>query len=62
MDSHADDVLRVQGKPNAITRYDASGTMTWWYGNSNVDIAIVSKTVRQWTNRGCRSFSIETRA
>ena len=50
--SHIDDVLRVQGTPSAITRYDASGTMTWRYGSSNVEIATPSKTVRQWTNRG----------
>ena len=50
--SHIDDVLRVQGTPNAVTRYDASGTMTWRYGSSNVEIATPSKTVRQWTNRG----------
>ena len=29
MGSHSGDVLRIQGKPDAITRYDASGTMTW---------------------------------
>ena len=52
MGSHSDDVLRIQGKPDAITRHDASGTMMWRYGSSNVEIATPSKTVRQWTNRG----------
>ena len=57
--SHIDDVLRVQGTPSAITRYDALGTMTWRYGSSKVEIATPSKTVRQWTNRG--SLRVEMR-
>ena len=52
MGSHIDDVLRVQGTPSAISWYDASGTMTWRYGSSSVEIATPSKTVRQWTDRG----------
>ena len=50
--SQAEDVLRVQGKPDAVTRYDASGKMMWRYGSSNVEFATPSNRVRQWTNRG----------
>lgn len=61
MGSHADDVRRVQGEPDAVTRYDASGRMTWRYGSSTVEIATPSNRVRQWGRTSGTSTSGCTR-
>ena len=52
LDSHRDDVVRVQGTPNAITAQDFSGTTTWRYGTSTVEFSTRTNRVRQWSNRG----------
>ena len=49
--SHQDDVLRIQGTPNEITRWEALGREDWDYGNSTVTISTRSRQVLQWSNR-----------
>ena len=49
--SHQDGVLRVQGTPNEITRWEALGREDWDYGNSTVTISTHSRQVLQWSNR-----------
>ncbi|WJW74700.1 peptidoglycan-binding domain-containing protein [Thiohalobacter sp. IOR34] len=48
--SHQDDVLRLQGTPSDIDIY--SGTETWWYGTSKVEISRSSRRVVSWDNNG----------
>ena len=50
--SHKDDVLRVQGTPDSISRYDTIGKMTWQYGASSVELSTRTNEVLEWTNRG----------
>ena len=50
--SHADDVLRLQGTPTSITRYDALGYETWYFGRSTVNIDVRTRRVREWDNKG----------
>ncbi len=50
--SHEDDVLRLQGMPTDITRYDASGYETWYFGRSTVKIDSRSRRVLEWDNKG----------
>jgi len=50
--SHKDDVLRLQGTPDDISRYPALGYETWAYGNSRVNISIVSAKVIDYSNNG----------
>ena len=46
--SHADDVLRIQGTPTSINTY--SGTETWRYGSSTVEISRQTRQVLDWSN------------
>ncbi|MCY4470226.1 MAG: hypothetical protein OXC08_16045 [Thiotrichales bacterium] len=50
--SHNDDVLRVQGTPDSISRYDTLGKMAWQYGASNVEISLSTGRVLDWSNNG----------
>ncbi len=50
--SHQDDVLRLQGTPTRIRRYEASGYETWSYGLSSVDISSRTRQVLEWSNHG----------
>ena len=52
LDSHKDDVLRVQGTPDSISRYETLGTMTWQYGASRVEISLATGRVLDWSNNG----------
>ena len=48
--SHQDDVLRLQGTPTDIQRYEALGRETWSYGLSRVTISARTRTVLDWSN------------
>jgi peptidoglycan hydrolase-like protein with peptidoglycan-binding domain len=50
--SHEDDVLRLQGTPDQISVYRASGYESWQYGRSTVEISISDRRVREWNDRG----------
>ena len=50
--SHQDDVLRVQGTPDGINRYESLGQAVWRYGRSTVTISTRSQQVIEWTNSG----------
>ena len=50
--SHQDDVLRLQGTPSEINRYESLGYEHWWYGSSKVKIGLRSKKVVEWDNNG----------
>jgi len=50
--SHEDDVLRLQGTPTDITRYDASCYETWYFGRSTVKIDSQTRRVLEWDNKG----------
>ena len=50
--SHKDDVLRLQGTPDDISRYSALGCDVWRYGYSSVEISISDDRVIKWTNTG----------
>lgn len=50
--SHSDEVLRLQGTPSEIQRYDALGKEVWSYGYSTVEIDLQIGRVRQWSNSG----------
>ena len=50
--SHADDVLRIQGTPDRIDRYAASGYEVWRYRSSTVNISMRSQEVLEWSNSG----------
>ncbi|MXX74897.1 MAG: hypothetical protein F4Y77_05775 [Holophagales bacterium] len=50
--SHQDDVLRLQGTPTDIQRYEALGRETWSYGISSVTISTRTQTVLDWSNHG----------
>ena len=50
--SHQDDVLRLQGTPTGIQRYEALGRETWSYGLSRVTISTRTRTVLDWSNHG----------
>jgi LysM repeat protein len=49
--SHKDDVLRLQGTPDDIIKYDALGKETWSYGGSSVEFDRGGR-VTQWNNYG----------
>ncbi len=49
--SHQDDVLRLQGTPSDITRYDALGYETWYFGRSTVNIDSRTRRVLEWDNK-----------
>ena len=49
--SHSDDVLRLQGTPSDIERYDILGKEVWSYGRSTVEIDTRTGRVREWNNR-----------
>ena len=48
--SHQDDVLRLQGTPTNIIRM--TGSETWLYGASSVEISTATKRVTGWSNLG----------
>ena len=48
--SHQDDVLRVQGTPTSIDRYEILGHETWSYGLSSVTISTRTRQVLDWSN------------
>lgn len=50
--SHQDDVLRVQGTPDEISLYNASGYEDWKYGYSSVKISTRDRRVLNWDNSG----------
>ena len=50
--SRQDDVLRIQGTPDEINRYDALGHEVWQYGRSTINISTRSQQVVQWSNAG----------
>ena len=50
--SHQDDVLRIQGTPDAINRYEALGEEVWRYGGSRISISTRSQQVLEWSNAG----------
>ena len=50
--SHEDDVLRLQGTPSDIDRYDASGYEIWRFGSSTVKIDAGTRQVMEWDNNG----------
>ena len=49
--SHADDVVRIQGAPDKISRYPARGYEVWHYGTSTVMISMRARRVLKWSNR-----------
>jgi len=49
--SHQDDVIRLQGTPDEIDIYKASGYELWSYGYDKVKISISTKRVLEWENR-----------
>ena len=52
--SHQDDVLRLQGTPTDILRYETLGRETWYYGLSSVTISTRTRTVLDWSNHGAQ--------
>lgn len=50
--SHENDVLRLQGTPSQILRYDTLGGKIWYFDSSTVEIDIRTKQVRRWNNYG----------
>ena len=52
LDSHKDDVLRLQGTPGDISRYPALGYEVWTYGFSTVKISLLNDKVAEYSNRG----------
>ena len=50
--SHRDDVLRIEGTPDAIQRYPSLGEEVWRYGSSRVTISTRSGRVTEWSNSG----------
>ena len=50
--SHKDDVLRLQGTPDEINKYPASGYEVWTYGYSRVNISMRTGKVLEWDNSG----------
>ena len=48
--SHEDDVLRIQGTPTRIQRYDAFGYEDWYYGLNKVTISMATRRVTEWSN------------
>lgn len=50
--SHRDEVLRVQGFPDAIRDYSALGYEEWKYGDSFVKISTQDHRVTAWANLG----------
>lgn len=59
--SHKDDVLRVQGTPDAINRYTSLGKEVWRYGLSTVEFSIRDDRVMQWSNFGNLMVKLEPR-
>lgn len=49
--SHEDDVVRIQGAPDKISRYPALGYEVWQYGTSAVMISLRTRRVLKWSNR-----------
>lgn len=50
--SHKDDVLRLQGTPEEISRYSFSGYEIWDYGHSSVKISLANNVVVAYSNKG----------
>jgi len=49
-DSHADDVVRIQGTPAEIQQYSALGYEVWHYGWNTVTISTATRRVTEWSN------------
>ncbi|MBT8036665.1 MAG: hypothetical protein KJO21_03885 [Verrucomicrobiae bacterium] len=56
--SHKDDVLRLQGTPDGINRYEALGYESWKYGWSTVKISTRNERVLEWQNKGNLKVSL----
>jgi hypothetical protein len=52
--SHKDDIIRLQGTPDSIQRYEGLGYEQWYYGSANVDISIRDGRLIKWSNSGNR--------
>ena len=50
--SHKDDVLRLQGTPDAISRYPSLGQEVWSYGLKTVTISLQSNKVVEYSSPG----------
>ena len=50
--SHKDDVIRLQGTPDSIQRYEPLGYEVWEYGDAKVEISIRDGRVLKWDNVG----------
>ncbi len=50
--SHEDDVLRLQGTPSSIDRYESSGYERWHFGSSMVEVDLQTRRVWGWINIG----------
>ena len=50
--SHKDDVLRLQGTPSSISRYESVRREIWRYGLSSVEIDSRTGRVLEWSNSG----------
>jgi len=50
--SHKDDVLKVQGTPDSINRWEILDREVWWYGLSTVEFTIRDNRVIEWDNNG----------
>lgn len=52
--SSKDDVVRLQGTPDGIDRYEALGYEVWHYGSASVDISTRDGRVLKWSNTSGR--------
>ena len=50
--SHKDDVLRIQGTPTGINRYQALDEEVWNYGYSTITFSIKTNRVVEWHDNG----------
>ena len=51
-DSHKDDVIRLQGTPDQISKYSSLGYEVWKYGYSDIKISTSNGKVLEWDNDG----------
>ena len=59
-ESHADDVLRLQGTPSSIEIYKGLNQEDWWFGSSSVVIGLHSRKVQKWVDRGNLKAAVTT--
>ncbi len=50
--SHKDDVIRLQGTPDQISKYSSLGYEVWNYGYSDIKISTSTGKVLEWDNEG----------